>query len=93
METAIWQNFIEDGVYFVGISNTNNQNIINNFEVDNFRRSKGAVAFIECVRRNNFARRLIDTYTIWCQAREYEYILGRQIIKLRINPRYMRLFY
>ena len=30
-ETAIWQNFIDDDILFVGISNTNNQNIISNF--------------------------------------------------------------
>ena len=35
METAIWQNFIEEGVLVVGISNTNNQNTINNFVAEN----------------------------------------------------------
>ena len=35
METAIWQNFIDDGVLFVGISNTNNQNVINDFIDEN----------------------------------------------------------
>ena len=35
METAIWQNFIDDDVLFVGISNTNNQNIISNFVAEN----------------------------------------------------------
>ena len=35
METAIWQNFIDDGVLFVGISNTNNQNVISNFVDEN----------------------------------------------------------
>ena len=31
METAIWQNFNHNDVVLVGISNTNNQNIINAF--------------------------------------------------------------
>ena len=35
METAIWQNFIGEGVLVVGISNTNNQNTINNFVAEN----------------------------------------------------------
>ena len=35
METAIWQNFIDNDVFFVGISNTNNQNIISNFVAEN----------------------------------------------------------
>ena len=35
METAIWQNFNQDEVLFVGISNTNNQNIINDFVAEN----------------------------------------------------------
>ena len=35
METAIWQNFIDDDILFLGISNTNNQNIINNFVAEN----------------------------------------------------------
>ena len=35
METAIWQNFSEENINFVGISNTNNQNIINNFIEEN----------------------------------------------------------
>ena len=35
METALWQNFIDDDVLFVGISNTNNQNVINNFIAEN----------------------------------------------------------
>jgi len=35
METAIWQNFISDDVVLVGISNTNNQDIINNFVSEN----------------------------------------------------------
>ncbi len=35
METAIWQNFIEEGVLVVGISNTDNQNTINNFVAEN----------------------------------------------------------
>jgi len=35
METAIWQNFLDQDVLFVGISNTNNQNIINNFVSEN----------------------------------------------------------
>tara|TARA_B100000809_G_scaffold201234_1_gene201780 strand:+ start:316 stop:816 length:501 start_codon:yes stop_codon:yes gene_type:complete len=35
METAIWQNFGQNEISFVGISNTNNQNIINNFVEEN----------------------------------------------------------
>ena len=35
METAIWQNFIDEGVLFAGISNTNNQNVISNFVDEN----------------------------------------------------------
>ena len=35
METAIWHNFLDQDVLFVGISNTNNQNIINNFVSEN----------------------------------------------------------
>ena len=35
METAIWQNFDQNEISFVGISNTNNQNIINNFVEEN----------------------------------------------------------
>ena len=35
METAIWQNFIDEDILFLGISNTNNQNIINNFVAEN----------------------------------------------------------
>jgi len=35
METAIWQNFNQDEVLFVGISNTNNQNVINSFVEEN----------------------------------------------------------
>jgi len=35
METAIWQNFNHSEVLLVGISNTNNQNIINNFVEEN----------------------------------------------------------
>ena len=35
METAIWQNFSNQNIKFVGISNTNNQNIINNFIDEN----------------------------------------------------------
>ena len=35
METAIWQNFNHNEVLLVGISNTNNQNIINNFIEEN----------------------------------------------------------
>ena len=35
METAIWQNFSDQNINFVGISNTNNQNIINNFIDEN----------------------------------------------------------
>ena len=35
METAIWQNFDQNEFSFVGISNTNNQNIINNFVEEN----------------------------------------------------------
>ena len=35
METAIWQNFNQSEVLFVGISNTNNQNIISDFIEEN----------------------------------------------------------
>ena len=35
METAIWQNFNQSEVLFLGISNTNNQNIISNFIEEN----------------------------------------------------------
>jgi len=35
METAIWQNFIDEDVLFVGISNTNNPNVISNFVDEN----------------------------------------------------------
>ena len=35
METAIWQNFNHNDVVLIGISNTNNQNIINNFISEN----------------------------------------------------------
>ena len=35
METAIWQNFNHSEVFLLGISNTNNQNIINNFVEEN----------------------------------------------------------
>ena len=35
METAIWQNFNQSEVLFVGISNTNNQNIISDFVEEN----------------------------------------------------------
>ena len=35
METAIWQSFNHNDVVVVGISDTNNQNIINNFVVEN----------------------------------------------------------
>ena len=35
METAIWQNFNQSEVLFLGISNTSNQNIINNFVEEN----------------------------------------------------------
>tara|TARA_Y100001970_G_scaffold41940_1_gene52152 strand:- start:56616 stop:57113 length:498 start_codon:yes stop_codon:yes gene_type:complete len=35
METAIWQNFDSNEVMVIGISNTNNQNIINNFVSEN----------------------------------------------------------
>ena len=35
METAIWQSFNHNDVVVVGISNTNNQNIINNFISEN----------------------------------------------------------
>ncbi|MBD23513.1 MAG: hypothetical protein CMG46_00695 [Candidatus Marinimicrobia bacterium] len=31
----MWQNYIDDDIVFVGISNTNNQNIINNFIEEN----------------------------------------------------------
>ena len=35
METAIWQSFDHNDVVLVGISNTNNQNIINDFVAEN----------------------------------------------------------
>ena len=35
METTIWQNFNQSEVLLVGISNTNNQNMINNFVEEN----------------------------------------------------------
>ena len=35
METAIWQNFDQNEVLFVGISNTNNQSVINDFVAEN----------------------------------------------------------
>jgi len=35
METAIWQNFNQDEVILVGISNTNSQSIISNFVEEN----------------------------------------------------------
>ena len=35
METAIWQDFNHNDVVLVGISNTNNQNMINNFVEEN----------------------------------------------------------
>tara|TARA_B100000579_G_scaffold437493_2_gene467064 strand:+ start:739 stop:1236 length:498 start_codon:yes stop_codon:yes gene_type:complete len=35
METAVWQNFDHNEVVVVGISNTNNQNSINNFIAEN----------------------------------------------------------
>ena len=35
METAIWQNFVSDEVLLVGISNTNDSNIINDFIEEN----------------------------------------------------------
>ena len=35
METAIWQNFSAQNIKFIGISNTNNLNIINNFIEEN----------------------------------------------------------
>ena len=35
METAIWLNYNHDEIILVGISNTNNQNIINNFIEEN----------------------------------------------------------
>tara|TARA_Y100001960_G_C14246192_1_gene620633 strand:+ start:39 stop:536 length:498 start_codon:yes stop_codon:yes gene_type:complete len=35
METAIWQNFNQEEVILVGISNTNNQNIISDFVEEN----------------------------------------------------------
>ena len=35
METAIWQNFNQEDVIFVGISNTNSQNVISNFVEEN----------------------------------------------------------
>jgi len=35
METAIWQNFNQEEVIFVGISNTNSQSVISNFVEEN----------------------------------------------------------
>ncbi len=35
METALWLNFDQEMVQMVGISNTNNQNIISNFVSEN----------------------------------------------------------
>ena len=35
LETSIWQAYQDDGVQFIGVSNTNNQNIINNFVNEN----------------------------------------------------------
>ena len=35
METAIWQDFMHNGVVFAGISNTNNQNMISDFIEEN----------------------------------------------------------
>jgi len=35
LETAIWQSYMSENVILVGISNTNNQNIINNFIEEN----------------------------------------------------------
>ena len=35
MRPIFWQNFIDEDIVFVGISNTNNQNIINNFIEEN----------------------------------------------------------
>ena len=35
METAIWQNFDQNEVLFVGISNTNNQSVVNDFVAEN----------------------------------------------------------
>ena len=35
METTFWQSFDQDEVLFVGISNTNNQNVIANFIIEN----------------------------------------------------------
>ena len=35
METAIWQDFMHEGVVFAGISNTNNQNMISDFIEEN----------------------------------------------------------
>ena len=35
METAIWQDFNQFGVLFLGVSNTNNQNITSNFVEEN----------------------------------------------------------
>ena len=31
LETSIWQAYQDNGLQFIGISNTNNQNIINNY--------------------------------------------------------------
>ena len=35
METTLWQSFDQDEVIMVGISNTNNQNVINSFVAEN----------------------------------------------------------
>ena len=35
LETSVWQNFGNENLVFAGISNTNNQNIVNNFIEEN----------------------------------------------------------
>ena len=35
METTLWQSFDQDEVIVVGVSNTNNQNVINSFVAEN----------------------------------------------------------
>ena len=35
METVIWQEYQEDGLIFLGIINTSNQNLIDNFVEEN----------------------------------------------------------
>jgi len=35
LETSVWQNFGDENLVFAGISNTNNQNIVNNFIEEN----------------------------------------------------------